>query len=96
MPGNLRAEVRAVDAQERLVIALHSKHRTGQQQDVVLRQPLDKPLLIGDVGVFGPDEHAAFRRDLELPATAFQFSWIANAYGFAEADLEEMMAPREW
>ncbi|KQQ49246.1 hypothetical protein ASF84_23370 [Pseudomonas sp. Leaf127] len=29
-------------------------------------------------------------------ALAEDFSWIASAYGFAEADLEEMMAPREW
>ncbi|GAB7533720.1 DUF5713 family protein [Pseudomonas sp. 3A(2025)] len=42
------------------------------------------------------EEHGSEIESTARDALAEDFAWIATAYGFAEADLEELTAPREW
>ena len=64
--------MRAVYSRKTLVVARHRERRARHQQDLVLFKFLYEGLQVRDVRVIGPDEHAALRCYIELPASCSQ------------------------
>jgi hypothetical protein len=87
---------RCVDKVKEVLVGLHEKIGAARPTDLAGLYKLTHAATVEINGLQALfEEHDSELETVAREAIAAEFEWIARAHGF-DADVEEMMAPREW